>query len=204
MKHGRFFRSAILLTSIFLCVAVPAGAYKILYAEQWYRLFHLHFYQYPTDLNENIWYLEEALKADFANPLNALGKVDNPDEWARYRDLFRMHINLKLTELYRLLASKYDKRVAYFFNKPWQTTNLKSLEMAEYYYNTALYYWDQTLYWSAFASDSSLKLNDLQAWMEENYRIETYDLDYGEYIELDLERLEQVREDFLAMDENTY
>ena len=64
--------------------AVPASAYKILYVEQWYRLFHVHFNQYPTDLNESIWYLEEALKSDFANPLNALGRVDNPEEWARY------------------------------------------------------------------------------------------------------------------------
>lgn len=190
--------------ALFTVVTVTAPAYKVLYAEQWYRLFHLHFYQYPEDLNENIWYLEEALKADFANPLNALGRIEDEIQWARYRDLFRMHANLKLTYLYRLLASKYDKRTAYFYNAPWKDTVLKSLEMAEYYYTIALYYWDQALNWSGLAWESRVQIRDLQEWMDENYRIEHFDLDYGEYLMMDLERLYKVRADFLAMDEDTY
>ena len=104
--------------------APQASAYRVLYAEQYYKLYHLHFYQYPDDTMENIFYLERALQADFANPLYALARVDTRDQWAQYRTLFKMHVNLKLVELYLALGVKYDKQVAYFYNAPWREQNL--------------------------------------------------------------------------------
>ena len=77
---------------------VPSSAWRILYAEQYYRLYHLHFYQSPDDSMENIYYLENALKADFCNPLYALARIEHKTEAERYRNLFRMHVNLKLIE----------------------------------------------------------------------------------------------------------
>jgi hypothetical protein len=185
-------------------LASPLYSYKILYAEQFYKLFHTHFYQYPEDLNENIWYLEQALKSDFVNPQNALARIENPDEWEKYRYLFYMHVNLKLLEQFRLLGSKYDKRVAYFYNYPWKHQNLDSLRYAESYYQAALYYWEQTLYWSEKASGLPYYLEEIQNWHDEHYRIRTGDLDYKKFISMDLDRLRKVRADFEAMDESTY
>ena len=200
-------KKAVLFICILLTVVSVSHiwAYKLLYAEQLYELYHLQFYQYPEDLNECIFYLQKALEAPFANPLNALAVIENKTEWERYRTLFRMHVNIKLTELYRLLASKYDKRQAFFYNYPFRETNLKSLEMAEYYYNLALIYWEQSLSWAEKIDSSSfIHLTDVQFWEDEYFRITTGDLDYESFIKADLERLEGVRQDFLAMDDSTY
>lgn len=190
---------------LLLCVlSFPLYSYKILYAEQFYRLFHMQFYQYPENINENIWYLEKALRSDFCNPLNALARIENKQEWAKYRKLFYMHVNLKILEQYRLLASKYDKQVAYFYNAPWQETNLKSLQLAELNYEKALYYWEEAQKWAFQASGSPIFLEEIQQWEDERYRIVNQDLDYRKILLKDLARLEQVRRDFENMDENTY
>jgi len=184
--------------------AVPASSYKILYAEQYYRIFHTHFYQYPEDINENIWYLEQALKSDFCNPLNALARIENKKEWEKYRNLFYMHVNLKILEQYRLLASKFDKQAAYFYNAPWQEENLKSLQVAEMNYTKALYYWDEAVSWAKKASRQRIYLEEIQNWEDEAFRIMNGDLDYRRLLKKDLYRLSQVRADFEAMNENTY
>ena len=200
-------KKQIILVFLLLAVlVVPCSwGYTLLYAEQLYELYHIQFYQYPEDLNECIYYLQKALKAPFANPLNALAVIENEKEWERYRLLFKMHVNIKLTELYRLLASKYDKRRAYFYNYPFRETNLKSLEMAEYYYNTALLYWREALGWyDELGGPSYIHLTEIQFWEDESYRIGSGELDYERFIRDDLDRLEKVRQDFLAMDETTY
>ena len=180
-------------------------AYDVLYAEQFYKLYHSNLYAYPHDYNENIRYLEKALSSDFVNPQNALARVETHEQWERYRYLFYMHVNLELVKQYRLLAAEYDKRVAYFYNAPWQKQNLESLDYAESYYRAALYYWDEALGWSAKAWDlRRLEIERAQHWADLNYRIEYYDLDYGEIIGMDLERLAGVRADFSEMDEKTY
>ena len=188
-----------------LLVPADAVAYEILYAEQYYKLYHQNFYQYPSDFNENIWYLERALASDFANPLNALALVETPEEWERYRYLFAMHVNLELVKQYRYLAAEYDKRAAYFYNAPWKNQNLDSLRYAESYYQAALHYWSEALAWSSRAWRLSyIELERAQYWADLNYRIEHYELDYDEIIQMDLDRLESVRQRFLEMDENTY
>jgi hypothetical protein len=188
-----------------LLSAGPASAYKVLYAEQFYRLYHRNLYTYPSDMLENIWILEHALSADFANPLHAMARIETPEEWERYRYLFYMHVNLELVAQYRLLAAEYDKRVAYFFNAPWRQSNLESLRYAESYYEAAYHYWDEALYWSALAWElRHLHLEEVHAWADDNWRIEQYELDYGEILQDDLDRLAEVRETFEAMDRDTY
>ena len=75
-------RKTACLILLFLLCAAGLFAYKVQYAEQFYRLYHLHFYQYPDDTMENIFYLEQALKSDFANPLYALAEIENEEQWA--------------------------------------------------------------------------------------------------------------------------
>ncbi len=192
------------LILLFLLCASGLFAYRVLYAEQYYRLFHLHFYQYPDDTMENIYYLEQSLKADFANPLYALARIENKQEWAQYRTLFKMHVNLKLVELYLTLGSKYDKMVAYFYNAPWRQENLDSLELAEQAYRVALRYWQEARRRAAELPWLYFNLEEIQNWEDERARIWNGELDYAEIIGEHLDRLEWVRQQFLSMDENTY
>ena len=188
----------------FLIVTGTAESYKILYAEQFYRLYHAHFYQYPEDYLENIYWLEQSLRSDFANPLNALAKIDNKTEWRRYMNLFRMHVSLKLTELYLGLGSKYDKMDAYFYNYPWQRENLESINIAEESYKFARIYWDEAVKWQEKVEKSWIVLEEIQKWEDEAFRIEDKTLDYDDIIDSHLKRLQAVREKFRQMDENTY
>jgi hypothetical protein len=203
---GNFSRWALaLLLLLLLLVPGPgARAYRVLYAEQYYKLYHQHFYQYPEDTMENIYYLEQALKADFANPLYALARIADRQEWAQYRTLFRMHANLKLTELYLTLGSKYDKMVAYFYNAPWKRQNLESLEQAESAYRLALGYWRESLAWAARIPRLRYNLEQIQRWEDEWKRVITGELDYGQIIDGHLRRLARVRAEFQAMDSSTY
>jgi hypothetical protein len=194
----------LLATLFFLFSVSGVWGYKILYAEQFYRLFHYNFYRYPEDFNENIFYLEKALEADFCNPLNALAEIENKQEWERYRNLFKMHVNLKLVELYLGLGNKFDKKKAYFYNEPWKEQTLKSLQVAENNYRKAFYYWDQALEWAEKVPISYLSLEEIQYWEDENYRIHTGELRYRDIIQSHLDRLQEVREHFREMDENTY
>ena len=200
MKKYYFFISIILL----FIQADNAYSYKILYAEQYYRLYHRHFYQYPNDYLENIHYLEQALRSDFANPLNALSIIKNEQEWERYRNLFRMHVSLKLAELYIGLAGKYDRMEAYFYNAPWKRENLKSLAIAEESYEFARVYWNEAVKWSCEVPFSWTCLEDIQNWEDEAYRIRENKLDYDYIIDRHLTRLAGIKQYFTDMDENTY
>lgn len=195
----------ILAALMFAGPLTGAFSYKILYAEQFYKLYHSHYIQYPEDSAENIYYLENALKRPFVNPLNAIGLIKNEKEWERYRNLFILHVNLKLIEQYRLLAVKYDKHDAYFFNYPWKQENLKSLRMAELYYKDALYYWDRVLEQvEALEELPYLYIEGIEYWEDELFRINSGDLDYEEFIGNDLSRLYEVRAAFEAMTPETY
>ncbi|MBN1798985.1 MAG: hypothetical protein JW822_10430 [Spirochaetales bacterium] len=185
-----------LLLLIFFFIVPLAFAYKILYAEQFYKLFHLHFYQYPDDTMENISYLEQALKADFCNPLYALAKIETEIEYERYKSLFKMHINLKMIEQYLILGSKYDKFEVFFFHKngPWKEDICQSLKTAEQAYRVALYYWEQAQKWSKKAWPlRMIHLDEIQHWSDENFRIETQDLDYKKIIQKHLARINKSR-----------
>ena len=153
---------------------------------------------------ESIVWLEKALTSDFCNPLYALATINNSKEWRHYRYLFKMHVNLKLVELYRNLASRYDKRTAYFFNAPWRKQNLDSLIIAEKVYQTAFYYWEKAREWALKLRGSPYHLEEIQKWEDECYRVQTGDLDYGDILRADLSRLQRVRQAFEDMDESTY
>jgi hypothetical protein len=190
-----------------LLPSLSLNAYLVQYKEQYYRLFHLHYIQYPDDSMENIHWLEKALQADFANPLYALALIEDEAQWEKYRYLFMMHVNLKLIEQYLLLGNKWNKRNAYFYNAPWRDQNLESLETAETCYRTALYYWKDAQEWAAKAQDHRFRymnLRQVQFWEDEAGRIEDQSLDYEKTITRELALLQAVRERFLAMDEGTY
>jgi hypothetical protein len=202
----KFTKCAVL--GVFLLAGiVPLNSYYVTYKEQYYRLFHLHYIQYPDDTMENIYWLEQAIKADFANPLYALALIENETQWEKYRYLFNMHLNLKLIEQYLFLGNKWNKRNAYFYNAPWKEQNLESLKTAETCYRTALYYWKTADEWARKAQARRFRFINLpkvQFWEDEALRMESGDLDYEKTINRELALLQKVREKFEAMDGNTY
>jgi len=164
-------------------------------------------HQYPENSGENIYFLEKTLSSDFANPLNAMTKIENEIEWEKYRYLFKMHVNLKLIENYISLGQKYNKNTAYFFNYPFKQKNLKSLKMAEKCFQKALYYWKDTTAWAEKASERKfiwIFFESIQYWDDERYRIQNNELNYKTIIDGHLKRLQKVREDFEAMNPDTY
>ncbi|THB62687.1 MAG: hypothetical protein D6B26_07010 [Spirochaetaceae bacterium] len=197
---------------VFLCTLLciissgTAFAYRLIYKEQLYRLYHQHLYQYPERIAENIHWLEAALRADFVNPLNAMAVIENETEWERYRHLFTLHINLKLIEQYLAWGNKHNKREAYFFNAPFARQNLESLEKAEKLFRYALVYWAEAQEEVEIINGLPrwVHLEEIQNWEDEYYRIITGELDYEAIINRHLARLERVRADFEAMDESTY
>ncbi len=193
------------LCLLLLTCATAASAYPVYFKEQYYKLYHLHYIQYPDDTIENIYWLEQATKADFCNPLYALAKIPDERVWERYRYLFNMHIDLKLIEQHLYLGAKYDKQVAYFFNAPWKKENLESLKIAETAYRAALFYWKTAREWAIKAEGIKwLYLPEVQFWEDESYRIVSNELDYERIINRELARLAKVRATFEAMDEATY
>jgi hypothetical protein len=199
-------RNRLALAAVMLvCSVLGASAYPVYYKEQFYRLYHVHYIEYPDDAIENIYWLERAKQADFCNPLYALAKIEDEKHWERYRYLFDMHLDLKLIEQHLALGSKFDKRVAYFFNAPWKDQNLDSLKTAEAAYEAALDYWAEAkeLAKKAMAMPWVL-LEDAAYWTDEAYRIDQGELDYSKIIGDQLTRLRKVRADFEKMDGNTY
>ena len=188
---------------VLLSAAIPANGYYVTYKEQYYRLFHIHYNQYPDDTMENIYWLEQALKADFANPLYALAVIENEVQWEKYQYLFTMHIYIKLIEQYLFLGNKWNKRNALFYNAPWRDQNLESLDIAEACFRAALYYWDEAVAWAERANERRFRwihLQGVQFWEDEAFRIEEGTLNYGRTINRELTLLQNVREQFEAME----
>lgn len=186
-------------------LAQDVHAYRLMYKEEFYRLYHQQLYMQNMDIAENIHWLEAAMKADFANPLNALAKIKDKRDWEKYRDLFNMHLNLKMVECYLQWASRYNKQEAYFYNAPWQQLNIESLDKAEALLRVALVYWADAVSWSQKAESFRwIYLKELQEWQDEQYRIQNDELDYQAIIERHLGKIAQVRQTFKNMDAGTY
>ena len=183
------------------------NAYMVKYKEDFYKLYHVHYQQYPDDCIENIYWLEKAVEADFCNPLYAMAKIETEKQWEKYRYLFMMHINLKLIEQHLRLGRTWDKKIAHFYDAPWKEEYLRDLETAKTCYTAGLHYWKEAKLWAEKAGMKKfnfLYLTDIQNWEDERFRIENGKLDYEKTITRELERIEKVMADYLAMDENTY
>lgn len=175
------------------------------YKEDWYKLFHVHYQQYPDDCMENIYWLEKAVEADFCNPLYADAKITTEKEWEKYRYLFQMHINLKLIEQHLRLGRVYDKKCIYFYDAPWKEEYLSNMEKALSCYKAGLYYWKEAKIWYEKANSPKfnfLFISDLQNWEDERERIFTGELNYEKIINREITRLEKNISELKAMDEN--
>ena len=125
----------------------------------------------------------------------------------KYRNLFMMHLNLKMTEQHLRLGSKFDKQAAYFYNYPWKEQNIDSLGKAEELYKAAMVYWKEAKIWAEKANIKEFQfmfLNELPGWEEEREKIALGTLNYERTINRELRRLEKVRKDFMNMTDTEY
>lgn len=210
LPKPRTMRKCFLFLIIFFVatfLASPSYSYFVKYKEQYYKLYHVHLKQGSTDVLENIYYLEKAIKADFCNPLYALATIKDERDWEKYRYLFLMHLNLKMVEQHLVLASRYDKKEAFFYNYPWKEQNIDSLNKAEEIYKTSLIYWQEAKLWAEKANVPSfqfLYLDKVQYWEDEKEAMITGSLNYEKTVLRQLARLKRVKEKFLNMQEGTY
>ncbi len=177
------------------------------YKEDYYKLFHVHYQQYPDDVMENIYWLEQAVKADFCNPLYAPCKINSQDEWEKYRYLFMMHVNLKLIEQHLRLGRTYDKKSVNFYDAPWKDLYIENLEKTLSCYQAGLYYWQEAKLWAEKAGTKKFRfmnLQDIQYWEDERERINTGSLDYEKILNREIERVQKNIEGFKNMDESIY
>lgn len=191
--------------AIFVTTTQDANAYMVKYKEDWYKLFHVHYQQYPDDCIENIYWLERAAQADFCNPLWAYAKIRDESDWEKYRYLFQMHLNLKLIEQHLRLGRTYDKRVAYFYDAPYKDFYVENLDKALTCYHTARFYWIEAQNWAEKANAHEfqfLTLQDVQFWEDEKTRITTGELDYKKMLDREITRVESVKAKFLSMDKD--
>lgn len=177
---------------VIMC-AFPCFSYMVKYKEDFYRLYHIHYQQFPDDCMENIYWLEQAVRADFANPLYAAAKIESEEQWEKYRNLFQMHLNLKLIEQHQRLARVYDKRAIYFYDAPWRDEYLANLNKAKSCYEAGLYYWREARLWAEKANETKFRwlfLTDLQYWEDERERIASAELDYEKILLRDIKRVD--------------
>ena len=171
-----------------------ANAYMVKYKEDFYKLYHVHYQQYPDDCIENIYWLEKAVQADFCNPLFTNAEIKTEKEWEKYRYLFQMHLNLKLIEQHLRLGRTYDKKCIYFYDAPWKDEYLRNMEKALSCYKAGLYYWQETKVWFEKADAPSfnfLFITSLQNWEDERERIKTGELNYEKMLTREINRLEK-------------
>ncbi len=180
-----------------------ANAYMVKYKEDFYKLYHVHYQQYPDDCIENIYWLEKAVQADFCNPLFTNAEIKTEKEWEKYRYLFQMHLNLKLIEQHLRLGRTYDKKCIYFYDAPWKDEYLRNMEKALSCYKAGLYYWQETKVWFEKADAPSfnfLFITSLQNWEDERERIKTGELNYEKMLTREINRLEKNIKELNEMD----
>ena len=205
MKKQKAFLAAIFFFSVINIL--PIHAYMVKYKEDYYKLFHVHYQQYPDDVMENIYWLEQAVKADFCNPLYAPCKINSQDEWEKYRYLFMMHVNLKLIEQHLRLGRTYDKKSVNFYDAPWKDLYIENLDKTLSCYQAGLYYWQEAKLWAEKARTKKFRfmnLQDIQYWEDERERINTGNLNYEKILNREIERVQKNIEGFKNMDESIY
>lgn len=203
----RFFALVFFTVSFFIFSPQKTSAYMVKYKEDYYKLFHVHYQQYPDDVMENIYWLEQAVKADFCNPLYANVKIDDEKDWEKYRYLFMMHINLKLIEQHMRLGRIYDKKTVNFYDAPWKDIYIENLQKTLSCYQAGLYYWQEAKLWAEKANVKRfqfLTLTDIQNWEDERERIGNGKLNYEKILNREIARVQKNISDFESMTDKTY
>ena len=114
---------------------------KIYYCEDYYDLYARRNYYNQDEICLNILFMQGALKSPWRPAYRALLPLHTEQEQKKYRDLIRMHLNLRILQDYLYLGRLYDMQDLYFYHRDFTDDLVKSLQFAEYYYGIAAGYW---------------------------------------------------------------
>jgi hypothetical protein len=181
----------LVIAVIILVCALPVQlqARRLYYAEEFY-LYALNLYHTNPNLQRNIRFMQWALTAPFDNQVRSLALIENEQDFKRYKALFRMHVNLLIIDSYLKLATRFDKQHVYYFNL-WYAEELKeSFTIARYFYQVSYNYWEEAKKHALSAEDIPGRIN-IDYWEDEQYLIQTGELDYELIIDEHLQKLEQ-------------
>ena len=163
---------------------------KILYKEEFYRLYYLPLYHREANYIRNIHWLKWAMKVAFAPPIRALTVCETPSQYEKYKILVKMHLNYLMTKNTVLLAARFDKHKPVWFNRPYKESILKSLKIARHYYTSALDHWEKVLYYQRLASSLKGTRIELDFLEDMIYKIEVGEVDYKRVVNRQLKKLE--------------
>ena len=163
--------------------------------EEFYHLYYLTSYYDNHHLKRNIFWLQKTLKKPFAPPIQALVISTNIDQYRRYQRLIKMQVYYLLTKNYVLLAARFDKHYPVFFNKKYSKENLRSLNIAKNYYQTATTYWKECLKYHREA-DKIKKKTKLTFIEDLFYRIKYENFNYNTIIRRKIAKVEEKKDYF--------
>ncbi|MBN1897556.1 MAG: hypothetical protein JW827_02170 [Spirochaetes bacterium] len=164
------------------------------FLEDYYDLYAKRMYYGEDEIHLNVYFLKKGLISPFRHASKALCLLKTPQEETKYRNLLKMHLNLKIMQNYLYLGRLYDKRIIYHFNMPFKEDLIKSLNIAKFYYNLAREYWPRVLAWAGEASKIDVRIDmdflEDELWSIQN-RDKEVDWDYDYTFDIHLSGLEK-------------
>lgn len=149
--------------------------------EDYFLLYALNSANDEAIARRNIDFLKTALVVRFRHPAQALCKIENKEQYHKYRLLMFMHINLMIMRSYLHIGSLYDKRHLYYYNLDFADELKGSFAEAEVYYNQAIPYWKKAREYAERAGEYNFDL-DLGPLETTRFEIQTGKLDYEQII----------------------
>ncbi len=113
----------------------------IYYAEDFYLLYAKRCYYGEEEINLNIVFMQGALKSPYRPAYDSLVPIHSEIEHEKYRNLLKMHMNIRILQDYLTLGRLYDMQTIYFYHADFKDDLIQSLQRAEYYYLIAQDYW---------------------------------------------------------------
>ena len=163
--------------------------YRPMFLEDYYELVGLApAYQIP-ELKENIFFLLAGLNSRFRHPARALAKIETEEQYAKYRSLLFMQLNLRIMRMHLRLGAKYDKQNLYFYDTDFSDNLEKFFFIARSYYYQAYPFWQRTKKYAGQAMGYRSQI-DLPALQSTMYRIHTGEIDFDRIIARHIGRVE--------------
>ena len=176
------------------------NAGKLRYKEEFYRLYYLPQYSSQTDYNRNIYWLQMAMKIQFAPPIQALTICKTKKQYEKYRLLLKMHLNYLMAKNHVYIAARYDKHEPVWFNQPYKEDILKSLDIAEYHYQCAENYWNEMLKYKEAAEIIKKTRIELDFLEDMIHKVNVEDVNYKRVVDRKLNKLKKTRLFFNSME----
>lgn len=157
--------------------------YEPMFFEDFYELYGLPHHYKTLEVKESIYFLVQALTHKFRHPSKALCKIENEQQYHKYRILMFMQSNYLIMRMFLRLGSLYDKRHLYFHDMDFSDDLEISFLIARTYYMEAEKYWKLTKDYAKKADDYRFEL-DLPGIESRRYQIMNGELDFDRIIAL--------------------